>query len=60
MFCLSAYQASEVRPGLGVEIIADDTDIDSVLEQNQMKKLSLNELLKYEDRIKLQVNMFSN
>lgn len=41
------------RPGLGVEIIADDADMDSVLEQNQVKKLSLEELLKYEDKIKL-------
>lgn len=47
------FEAIGERPGLGVEIIADDADIDSVLEQNQVKKLSLEELLKYEDKIKL-------
>ena len=38
---------------VGVEIIADDADIESLLDQNNLQKLSLNKLLKYGDHIKL-------
>lgn len=49
--------SSEVQPsGLGVEIIADDTNYHQLLEANNMKKFNLNELVKYEDKIKVNVS----
>ncbi|XP_057297259.1 ubiquitin carboxyl-terminal hydrolase BAP1-like [Hydractinia symbiolongicarpus] len=49
----STEHASTEQPGLGVEIIADDADISSLLDQNKLENLSLEHLLKYEDKIKL-------
>ncbi|XP_065673583.1 ubiquitin carboxyl-terminal hydrolase BAP1 isoform X3 [Hydra vulgaris] len=40
--------------GLGIEIIADDADITSLLDQNKVERLSLDHLMKYQDKIKLQ------
>ena len=44
-----------VATGIGIEIIADDADIESLLDQNKVEKLSLDHLMKYQDKIKLQV-----
>ena len=56
MYCLGTEKQS-VQPGIGVEIVADDVDIHALLEQKNITKLSLEELIKYEDRITLPVSV---
>jgi len=47
------FHKADEKPGLGVEIIADDVDITNLLDQSRLEKLSFDEIIKYSDNIKL-------